>query len=349
MKSFKILIVAFFILVYICEGCNRTQKKVEYIPDYLATVDVDTVKATLVSSDLELGYPQSIDFITDTLMVILDNQINDYVAHIISTSGKCYNSFGMKGRGKGEIVNPTGVTVSPNCDSVYVFDRSLRRLLGFDIKKILQKEEQEPIEITFDIDRIPNQHYVLDNVEIDSDGTLYGFTIDENRFVTFNPNGSIETYGKYPEVDPDPETNRSIWNYSESMSMSPDRKHIVTASFIGGMFETFDNNDGIITSKATKYFYEPVYDYAQGAIPKYVIRTKDTTLGFCSVQAQNNHFIGVFYGPENMYSNQIMRFDYDGNLLSRKATGIGMAVIGENDKGEVYALGYNGKLYRIEE
>lgn len=126
-------------------------------------------------------------------------------------------------------------------------------------------------------------------------------------------------------------------------------------TYIGGLFETFDIKGSELSSRSVRGFFKPDYVYAEGAIPKCVtFNPKNIVTGFRTIYATDDHFITVIDGHESERMNEILTFDYDGNLVSRKATADGLInILAENPKGEIFAIAYNKELthmnlYRIE-
>ena len=94
---------------------------------------------------------------------------------------------------------------------------------------------------------------------------------------------------------------------------------LVVGTYIGGLFEIFSLADGKITSRTVKGFYKPDYVYAEGAIPKCVTLNPETMIGgFRTIVAGNDDFVTVIDGPMSKRINEILTFDYDGNLKTRK-------------------------------
>ena len=99
----------FIILSSICltlYSCKGEQSSIEYNADALETAETCNATLEKIDTEVELGSPSRIEFISDSLMVIFDQNVNDYVAHIMDTEGHYITGFGRKGRGEGEIVTP---------------------------------------------------------------------------------------------------------------------------------------------------------------------------------------------------------------------------------------------------
>ena len=80
-----------------CGGKSEKSKELTYDIEALDNMPADSVDIRLVNTDIEFGNPSTIDFINDTLMIVFDRNVNDYVAHIIDPNGHHIRSFGRKG------------------------------------------------------------------------------------------------------------------------------------------------------------------------------------------------------------------------------------------------------------
>lgn len=346
----KIFTSIFFIFLVFIVSCKKESENIVYTPEIIDNKTTDKITLELIQTNFELGFPETIDFISDSLMIIFDKNINDKVAHIVDIDGNLRQSFGKKGHGEGELIQPVDITLNSNRDSVFIYDSMQQRLLGYDIKNLLCGNMVTPSKLKIDINTIPGQEYRFSHVERGADSLFLGFTNGKNRIVSLNHGRVTEIYTDYPTADSDTETNRSIWNYTQSRnSLSPDGTKLVVVTYIGGIFETFDINGMKISSRTVKGFFKPEYVYAEGAIPKCVtFNPQKMITGFRTVYASNDHFITVLDGLESKRMNEILFFDYDGNLISRMKTDDGLInIIGESPKGEIYAIAYNNDLTTI--
>lgn len=326
-----------------CGGKSEKSKELTYDIEALDNMPADSVDIRLVNTDIEFGNPSTIDFINDTLMIVFDTNVNDYVAHIIDTNGHHIRSFGRKGRGEGELISPEDLSLSQRKDSVFVYDMMLQRMLGFNISQLLSGEEQTPSQLQLNPE-IEGLEYRFFHTEAGADGQLFGFGPSTARIVTMTDGNPSYTYTDYPAADEDDETNKSIWNYSGSLNaLSPDRKKLVVATHIGGLFEIFDLDGGKLKSRTVKGFYKPEYSYAEGAVPKSVIpNSKNYIAGFRTLATGNDDFVAVLDGPDVKRINEIFTFDYDGEVKSRKIVGNGWVnIIGYNENGDIYCFAWD--------
>lgn len=343
-------------IVFAFIACNEKQKPIEYDSEILDNKEVSNATLIKIETDIEFGNPLSIEFISDSLMVIYDSNINDYMAHIVTIDGRYINSFGRKGHGDGELLSPINLTLSEQRDSAFIYDFMLQRMVGFDLNRVIKKQEQQPSVIEFDINSIPNQEYRFTHVKSGPNGSMLGFSCCTNRIVSMKDGKVQYIYSEYPQVDPDTETNWSIWNYSQDRkSLSPDRSKLVIATYVGGLFEIFVLNKDLISSRIVKGFYKPDYTYADGAIPKCVTPNPETMItGFKSIDVGNHNFAAIIDGPNASRCNEILLFDFNGILTKRIVVNNGiMERLGRNEHEDIYCIAYDNdfkelNLYHIE-
>lgn len=348
----------YFVLIGLAlVSCGEKQKTIEYDSNVLDSTTPTNASLKKIETDIEFGFPSSTDFISDSVIVVFDQNINDNIAHVVTTKGRYISGFGKKGRGEGELISPNSITFNERRDSAFIYDFMLQRVLGYNLAKVINHEEQTPSIYQIDINTIPNQKYRFSHVKSGQDGSLLCFAGEANRIVTMK-NGTMQNiFTDYPLTDPDSETNMSIWNYSKDLNaISPDKSKLIIGTYVGGLFEIFDLADGSIKSRTVKGFYKPDYKYAEGAIPKCVTPNPETMVtGFRTISAGNDDFMAVIDGPECKRMNEILTFDYDGNLKKRTAVKNGLIyTVSRNDKGEIYCIALDEEskilnLYKLEQ
>lgn len=159
-----------------------------------------------------------------------------------------------------------------------------------------------------------------------------GFTGNENRIVTMEKGKVTNIYTDYLDIDPDPECKWSIWNNLALFTISPDKRHLVTTSYFGGLFETFDVNGGKPEQHSHKTYYKPTYRIAEGATPKCVAVDEKTIAGFRSACSNDRLFLTTMGGKEFKMMKDIQVYDYDGKLKKQfTVNGIPMVMGIDND------------------
>lgn len=354
----KIKCIAGAILISVAlASCTGNNGEIEYDIDPVDSHPKTLATLRKIDTEVDFGYPEAIDFISDSLMVVFDRNVNDYAAHVIDIDGRYIGSFGRKGHGEGELGVPYGISYNERMDSAFIYDFMLERLVGFDLGRVIRGEAQMPSVIQFDINTIPGQKYRFSGVKRCPDGKMLGFEDWDNRIVLMQNGEAQAIYREYPLVDPDFEINRGIWNNSGGRkSISPDGSKLVISTYIGALFETFDISDGEISSRVIKGFYRPIYDPTDhGGIPRSVQPDfNNHVAGFRVVVVSDDDFVTVLDGPESKRIDEILTFDYDGNITNRIVVDNGFIdKIGRNSKGEIYCIAWDRdfqeqNLYKVE-
>ena len=126
---------------------------------------------------------------------------------------------------------------------------------------------------------------------------------------------------RYPKFSNDDETNWSICDYSTVDKISPNKEYLLCATYVGASLELFNLDANEITQSRTKYIFEPIYDYAEGAVPRWVTPTDETVIGFSDVCLTNENIYGLLWGVKalDMESCNPIIIQYDYTLTARKA------------------------------
>lgn len=140
----------------------------------------------------------------------------------------------------------------------------------------------------------------------------------------------------------DTETNWALTDYFAKVRLSQDGRILVATTYIGGVLEIFDINEGQISLSAIRHFYRPVYGYANGAKPKWVTSISETTIGFQDLFLSKESIYGLIYGVgkdeiENA-KPYIVEFDFSGNP-KRKFT--------SDDVIETFAMDSDGVIFGV--
>lgn len=146
-------------------SCRKSNDAIVYTPEILDQADVDSISLSMIETEYDFGYPETIDFVSDSLMIVFDTNINDKIAHLIDINGNFITSFGNKGRGEGEIVRASDISLSEKKDSVFIYDSVLQRILGYNLNDLIKGHTGSPSVLQIDINNIPGQEYRFMHVE----------------------------------------------------------------------------------------------------------------------------------------------------------------------------------------
>lgn len=337
MKYFICCIVCALMVV----GCQHSaHEEVSYDSGPIEQMKADSLPISEIMLSEELVNPRQIEIVDDSLVVLFDNS-DGAIGRLLSFSGNTICKFGKRGKGHGELMEPVNFSIGRDQRSVYFYDYK-----GMFIQKFMLSNTLDTISFvkTIDMKKASYEGFRRFNYVCQSaDSTFVGFGYNDKCRILNVEDGHVKgIYTDYPHIEDNVEYNWSFWSNLANYGISPDRKHLVTTTGIGMLFEIFDiTADGKIGSKVLKAFYKPIFQLAPGAKPACVIFDSDKTFGgFKTICLGNTKFWGSIYGAAPTYSsgNEIYEFDYNGKLLRKYKV-----------KGNVVCMtmGRDGTLYMI--
>lgn len=326
-------------------SCNDKKQEEEIVYDASELEQGEFIDLPLVdiSSDFLFSQPRQIDFVSDSLLVLFDiKPFNGHLGNLFLKDGKLVGSFGMIGKGSGEMIYPESITIGDDNQSVYFFDWRTSFSVKFMVYDVLCGNN-ESLVINL-IDSLEGDHALFSSIIRfnDRDYIATGYNGDM-RFMWVKNNQKICTYAQYPSLNENEEYTWNLWTNSgwAKIGVSPDHKYLVNTTRIGMLFEIFElNNDGI-ESNVLKSFYKPEFGVAEGAKPACVTWCEKTTGGFCALYCADKSFWGVIDGPGFTHHNEIYEFGYSGDLLNKYKVDGDVVCLAVNSQDEMYLVVMN--------
>lgn len=353
--------VLYLLLLPVLIGsCQRTS---DIIYDARELEKMPTVKASLelIPLQRQFAYPETIIPIMDSLLLVFDCNCGDNICHIITKDGRPKASFGMKGKRNIELVNPAYLTVSKSHEMAYVYDINMKKLVWFDMQKLLEGEEnekradkaEEPFEGFMDLRSFKNiqseEALSIKAVEaLDEADSFLGFATNTQRFIYMHDGKVVSTYQDYPPIDPDEECIWTLW--TGAYAVSPNGKNIISTTRLGALVEIIEIDNGAFRQKALKAFYKPKFDIIN-ATPKWTAPTEGSIRGINQLYAGDNYFIGCMPGEDRELATCLLYFDYNGNLLKKVDTGHDINCFTVDGNGDAFVFAYNENdinLYKLQ-
>lgn len=168
------------------------------------------------------------------------------------------------------------------------------------------------------------------------DKLRYGFWDPTNE--TFH-----NIYTDYPQLSNEDEDNWALTEYAVKAKLSPDGKTLVSATYIGGILELFDIDDNGLKLRTARFFFEPRYNYAQGAKPRWVTTSSESIIGFEDLFLTNDAIYGLVWGVERPQMEnsmpQLFCFDFDGNPVKSYILNDALESVAVDDDGTIYGVG----------
>ncbi len=207
----------------------------------------------------------------------------------LATGGHCGDYIFM-GQGPGEIVNATGIgKVSDS--TVFVFDPNTSKLHFYDTESYDETEFYSFIDsgqVTWQAWGLPRKRGLVLRPSVMDDGsTLRCFAITDLT--------TMEELSVFDKVQDDFIDEPEILKMQSELSVSPDGKHFVSATIIGGALELFNIENDRIIPAYSKLLYPLEFVNKNG------IKQPDPnpTYGFTSVCATDSLVFAAFAGSKN--------------------------------------------------
>lgn len=333
-------LVSLLFLFIVFTGCNHKGSVA-----YESGISVESkhlLNGEILNDSFMFSWPRDV-IIIDSLLLVHDSYKQSDCFHIFNKyDGTHILSFGKKGRGPGEFLEVNSVNYNYDNRSITVFDPNSKKITIFDITNILRGEEPRFSEFT--ITAAPN--FIKQVIRYKGEFITKGNS-DKMRYGLWKPSDRqfYNIYTEFPNLTEDNETNWSITDYSVKVRLSPDRQKLVAGTYIGGVLEVFDINEQGFSRSAARYFFEPLYGYAEGAKPKWVTTTPETKLGFEDVFLTDEAIYGLVWEVEKKTMSQhrpsIIQFDYSGNPSACYTLSNTLESFAVDADHTLYGVGYN--------
>jgi hypothetical protein len=289
-----------------------------------------------VDTDLLLSYPTAI-LLSDSFLIIKDDRGHDFYFHIINrVSGKLESEIGRKGNGPEELLYASWNPLF-NClkNELQVFDTNGKKLCRY-------KLDEKNVDCTNIIDIAQeNGLFLSELLDFDNHYLAAGMNglLDEYRFVVFDKLFKpINHFEKYPLWDDDAEINekinKEVFN-SYFLKVSPDRKHLLFASYRVGFMEIFNLEE----------LPEKINKIKSILLTKPMKNEKENIFGFEDIYVTDHYIYALHNGKtaeENPYFTQAIKvFDWQGNPIVMYNIGVNMLCLAVDENMKViYATAY---------
>lgn len=317
-----------------------------------AFADTESLSAEIINASFLFDFPRQI-LHKDTLLIIRDvNAVIDGDAchfHIFSNKGSHLGSFGRRGRGPGELLESTTLTLAED-GWVYAYDPLSQKIIGynlnmlspigqyefkeFDLQDVLAglSEPQAYTRIT-DILHIPEQQYLVIGNN------------DKLRFGIYAENARVKSiWNEYPRLTErgTPAEFWSVFSSSGKARLSPDGTKLACGTYIGAVLECFFIDSLQMSQSGIRKIYQPRYDIFPGVSPVQITRNDQTVIGFEDIYPTNRYIYTLLSGcsqQDYRYPNRIAVFDWSGNPVRSYQTDRQLCKLAvDEEHGVIYAL-----------
>lgn len=313
MKKYIVIFIGICTLV---ASCTEKDNKPVFDDKPLLANDLKELKLDDIPTDFTFSRPATIDFIQDTMLVLFDKDGHENIGHLLSVNGRRLGSFGLIGKGHGEVINPRSINVGSDGQTLYIYDWKTSNAVKFKVSDILENKNRPSVIKSPTLPKFDNYRYNKMIRFTDSDFVGWGYD-GQFRLINIEGNKVKSVYTDYPPTDESAENNWSIWNNMATYGISPDRKHIAIGTALGVMLEIFEIKNGQIEEKALKTFSKPIYRLFPGTKPACAVATDKTIWGFTSLYVTNKAVWGVLGGKDYADRHTIYEFDFSGNVVNK--------------------------------
>lgn len=346
----------FLILLLAClTACNNVPSEstaITYLEDDL-DVPQNTCEVEVLNSDFPFVYPVQSQCV-DSLIVVLDLMAPDYYFNLFDQTGKHVGRFGRKGKGPGELLNPSqffvlqsGVISVYNTNKIVEYDLHDLEHLATSFREI--RLPSLPT-VSQAVPYLPNR-YLLLSFEAQKRIGIYDAISDSVIF----------TYNRFPQlfetVSQNNELESAVFSYGSRLYVKPDLTQFAQTTYIGAVLEIFDlTADSVATSSVTG-IYPPRYTELSEN-PLHITWGANTIIGFESVATTDRYLYTLLNGtlgselqkenPEQPFTTQISVFDWHGTPIRQLQTGRMLTTIARDDATDsFFATSYQGGLYSL--
>lgn len=300
-----VLAIMLLCLVSAC-GDRQSLEKLEF-------QSTSTIQAQLISNEsLIIGYPYDF-FVTNSELFVLCFKDGKWIHSFDRASGQELRAYVERGRGPGDCLMCTKLYYDNHQNRIYLFDRDTEKIVEYDLNPsgasfVSEKSFANVASTVFyhvwpmseDTYLANSQHGSIED----------GIT----RFQVYSNDGDLlQENSQIPHLEGD-----DRYSYTQSsMSISPDKKHLVSVTLMGEILDIYDLNGNTLKKAVEKMFSVPNVVYQSGVVRE----TKDTKWGFPYVSSDNDYIYASMtddYDPN--YYNKIAIFDWKGRGIKRIET-----------------------------
>ena len=296
----KIIIHILLLLLLFCSSCKDKTiiyKAPEFNNHYQAN-------GKILNDTVIFSHAEQLN-VVDSLLIMADYRFDKYIYIFNINTGELLCTSGRKGRGPGELITPTQISINKQTKDLYVHDYGKHKLFCYSIPEILAGSDLPYEEIAL------NQALAKqDHISFYKDSLFISHGYNNRLLIASLGDYKIEDNEPYPEiVSPVKDWNLFLQNWSCS-TFDPDRNRYVRATLIGGIMEIFTISNKGVQLEQRHFFYEPLFE-KKGSL---YLPVPETVYGFRLLAASKMYIYASMIGLTNPQSlpKTIYRFDWQG-------------------------------------
>ncbi|WNB17038.1 BF3164 family lipoprotein [Marivirga arenosa] len=335
MKNIIVFLFAFLVI----SACTRKEEmsssamqgKIKYINDY--QLEERLIKGVNVFPNMTFNYPYDL-VIKDSLMLISDiKEYNGLLSVLNLKSGELIGRYIKSGDGPEELISIATIEIS-DAGHIFLHDKTGKQVGKLKFDQLLNGDISNLKSEGFKM-QIYDEDYPLNLVSFTllSDSTFVSIIrpFPKKRFLIHNQDlDSLRTFGQYPPtIDKEHNLSEAFINgavkgvlFLAQMKYSITNEKLIVAYSKVDLIQIYDLKNLEtppinITSKETEIPFPYNVTGTNIGVP-----CRGCPLGYDSPSLQDSVFyvrnINNKYGERNSFvSNEILKFDYEGNLLGK--------------------------------
>lgn len=297
------------------------------------------IPAELISMESPvIGYPYDM-FVSESSIYVLCFKDGKWIHSFDRTTGCENGSYVNRGRGPGECMMCTKLYFDADRNELYLFDRDQEKIVMYDMRQetitFLSEDSFADVASTvfYHVWPLSDNTYIANSQHGSIEDGLTRFQIYSDGGILLGENSEI------PDLGGD-----DRYSYTQSsVSMSPDRKHLVSVTLMGEILDVYELTSDSMNKTVEKVFSAPNVVYQDGVVRE----SKETRWGFPFVSSDNNFIYASMTDDmdPNKY-NKIAVFNWDGNGLIKVETDYNVLRLYPYEK-DIYAVvaDHNNQLF----
>lgn len=316
-------------------GCKSNTVIVYEMPDFKETFEL---KAEVINDSYLFQYAQNA-LIYDSLLFFTDKSQENTVHIFNRNTGDFIKSFAAKGKGPGEIITLSSISIDKNSESIKVNDQVSKTIMSYDIKELINNQEIYCHSFSISDEAVNGNflRFIKDS--------LYLTTGFFDHILLTNGRKTITIYNN-PVIDNTIFKDGKEWSKFMQNAVgraSLDGYRYVEGSLYGGIMNIYDIYSDHIQQKVMKNFFKPIFDDEQRV-------TSETIFGFCSFDVSDRYIYALIHAKTNPTTmpNTIWKFDWEGQPIAKYNCDYcieSFAVL--EDEGMIYASVYTEDFRQV--
>jgi hypothetical protein len=332
MKSIKSI---FLVLLSLLVACSKNPKidkisVTDVVFENSITADYEEIK-----TDFLLSYPKAM-LLSDSNLIILDNKGYDSFFHVLNrTSGKWKTDLGRRGIGPQDLLYTTeNPVINKSKNAIQVFDSNGKRFCTYSITG--DTADCTNLAPVF----AKNNLFVRDFLDMDNYYLASIGLLKNERFAVFEKSlKMIHQLEKYPVLDENVKKDEKLRNElyeTYFLKSSPDKQHLLFASYKIGLMEIFD----------LAQMPEKIKKVKSLLLTKPMKNEQENIYGFEDVYVTDRYIYVLHNGQtaeENPYLSKCIKvFDWEGNPIIACHTTIDLRSLAVDETQKtIYAVAYD--------